>query len=237
MSSKKHTIKYESLTETHPNVLVQMKTLIPKWYKELKPFHNNEVIDRDNANIAITMKHCTPVLDSLTSGYAITLPYDIAVSYDINGNLIFSGLHDGEPLINRRYGKYSETFPKPNGYNKTELSWSFPAAITVPVGCSFILTHPLNRFDLPFLTLSGIIDGGYVLNAGGVLPFYIKEGFKGVIEKGTPIAQVIPFKHSRWTAEKSVGLLKVGQLHKESIASKIVNSWYKSTWWVKKKYD
>ncbi len=237
MSSKKHIIKYESSVDTHPNVLVQMKNLIPKWYRELKPFHNNEIIDKDHFNIAMTVKSCTPMLDSFTSGYAITLPHDVAVSYDMNGEVVLAAMHKGAPVIKRRGTGYNQTMPKPSGYNKTEFSWNFPAAITVPVGCSFILTHPLNRFDLPFLTLSGIVDGGFVLNSGGELPFYIKEGFRGVIEKGTPIAQVIPFEHSRWKSEESTGLIEIGNLHRDNISSKIINGWYKTNWWVKKKYE
>jgi len=234
MSSKKHKIKYESSVKTHPNVLVQMKTLIPKWYKDLQPFAGNEVVDRKNNQIAKTLKHCTPILDSLTAGYAITLPYDIAVSHDLNGNVLFSGIHKGNSLVTKRS---KPSVPIPSGYDGVEFSWNFPAAISVPTGCSFILTHPLNRFDLPFLTLSGIIDGGFVLNSGGDLPFYVKKGFRGVIEKGTPIAQIIPFEHSGWKAEESTGLIELGEISKENIASKIIHSWYKSTWWVKKRYE
>jgi hypothetical protein len=35
----------------------------------------------------------------------------------------------------------------------------------------------------------------------GNIPFFIKEGFSGVIPKGTPIAQVIPFKRESWTSK------------------------------------
>jgi hypothetical protein len=234
MSSKKHIIKYESSVKTHPNVLVQMKTLIPKWYKDFQPFVNNEVVDTRTEFIVKTLKHCTPMLDSLTVGYAVTLPYDIAVYHDIEGNVQFSGIHKGNPLVKKR-GK--SLIPVASGYDGMEFAWDFPAAISVPSGCSFILTHPLNRFDLPFLTLSGIIDGGFVLNSGGDLPFYVKKDFTGVIEKGTPIAQIIPFEHSGWKAEESTGLIELGEISKENIASKIIHSWYKSTWWVKKRYE
>jgi hypothetical protein len=237
MSSKKHIIKYESSEKTHPNVLVQMKTLIPQWYKDLTLFHNNQLVDENDFQIKKTLKHCTPTLDAFISGYAITLPYDIVISYDGEGNPILSGKHGGNQLAKVRGRESNKTRPIPHGYNKTELAWSLPLAISVPSGCSFILTHPFNRFDLPFLTLSGIVDGGFVLNAQGDVPFYIKEGFHGVIEKGTPIAQIVPFEHSRWKSEESKGLVQLGEITKENIGSKIVHSWYRSTWWVKKKYD
>jgi hypothetical protein len=237
MSSKKHIIKYESAIDTNPNALVPIKTLVPKWYKDLRLFYNNQVIDPETSSIIKTIKNCTPVMDSLTSGYAITLPHDIAISYDANGQILFGGLHQGDALIRVRDSRPNQTMPKPFGYNHTELIWRSPVAITVPVGCSFIFTHPFNRFDLPFITLSGIIDGGFVMNSNGNIPFYIKEGFKGIIEQGTPIAQIIPFEHSRWKSENSEGLVKIGDLHNSSNSSKIINGWYKKTWWVKKQYD
>ena len=237
MSSKKHTLKYESLVDIYPNIVVPIRTLVPKWYKDLRHFHNNKPIDMETGKIAKTVKNCTPFLDSLTTGYAITLPHDLAVGRDENGNAWFAGSHDGESLITKRENKYNPTVPMPNGYDEAELAWRLPTAISVPVGCSFIFTHPMNRFDLPFLTLTGVIDGGFVLNALGNVPFFIKKDFEGVIEKGTPIAQIIPFEHSRWVSEEQKGLLEIGENHNANLISKITNGWYKKTWWVKKEYN
>jgi hypothetical protein len=237
MSSKKHIVSYESLVNIYPEIVVPIKKLVPKWYKDLRQFHDNKVIDMDNGQIAKTLKFCTPFLDSLTTGYAITLPHDIAVGRDSNGEAWFGGSHDGESLVTNRNNKYNPTFPTPTGYDEKEVAWRLPTAISVPVGYSFMLTHPINRFDLPFVTLTGIVDGGFVLNALGNLPFYIKKDFEGIIEKGTPIAQIIPFKHLKWTAEEQKGLLKIGENHNSNMISRIGTSWYKKTWWNKKEYN
>ena len=34
------------------------------------------------------------------------------------------------------------------------------------------------------------------------LPMWLKKDFIGIIKKGTPIAQIIPFKRDNWTANK-----------------------------------
>ena len=58
MSSKKHIIKYESAIDTNPNALVPIKTLVPKWYKDLRLFYNNQVIDPETSSIIKTIKNC-----------------------------------------------------------------------------------------------------------------------------------------------------------------------------------
>jgi hypothetical protein len=89
---------------------------------------------------------------------------------------------------------------------------------------------------LPFTTLSGIVDGGLVMNPIGNLPFYIQEGFEGVIPQGTPIAQVIPFPQKNWTSKKTKGLVKKSLEHNNKGLS-LFEGWYKKNFWTRKKYD
>ena len=70
-------------------------------------------------------------------------------------------------------------------------------------GYSAIYVHPLNRYDLPFVTVSGIIDNDK-MDTPGLMPFFLKDGFEGLIPKGTPYAQVIPFKREDWTSEEKM---------------------------------
>jgi len=74
------------------------------------------------------------------------------------------------------------------------------------------------------------------MNSHGNLPFYIKDGFEGIIHKGTPIAQIIPFRQENWKSIKSVGLVEEGERHGKASASLILG-WYKKTFWTRKKYD
>jgi hypothetical protein len=75
-------------------------------------------------------------------------------------------------------------------------SWS----IKTPKGYSSIFTHPINRVDLPFYTLGGVVDTDGWGDAGSH-PFLLKKGWEGIIEKGTPIIQVIPFKRENWLSD------------------------------------
>ena len=98
-----------------------------------------------------------------------------------------------------------------------------------------LLSHPFNRFDLPFTTLSGIIDADGIL-ARGNIPFFIKEGFEGIVKQGTPIFQIIPFKRENWNVENDIRLKDRGKRN-ISLASRVIRGWYKDNIWHKKEYN
>jgi hypothetical protein len=116
------------------------------------------------------------------------------------------------------------------------FTWKFSAAISIPLGYSFLLTHPINRHELPFTTVSGVVDGGFVTNPIGSLPFYIKDGFEGVIPQGTPIAQIIPFRQENWSSKIANGLVNIGKKHGEQ-SKAVLSGWYKKTFWTRKNYN
>ena len=65
--------------------------------------------------------------------------------------------------------------------------------LEAPEGWSILFTHPLNREDLPFRTLAGMVDcdafgDGYVHFPA----IWTDDGFRGVLPAGTPVAQAIP---------------------------------------------
>jgi hypothetical protein len=58
----------------------------------------------------------------------------------------------------------------------------------------------MNRFDLPFLNTTGIIDND-VTHLSGNVPFFLIKGWTGTIPAGTPYIQIFPFKREDWKAE------------------------------------
>lgn len=235
MFRKKPTLKYESAINFTDNSILPARNFIPEWYKKIPKF-KDDVIFNENKLFGHTVKLCVPFLDSLTVGYMISLPYDIYVK---NNN--------GAPFITWPVGISNQEAPAlrpeiahekiiPIGCSPCEFTWNYCISYTLPKGYSALITHPLNRHDLPFITLSGIIDGGLVMSAHGNLPFYIKNGFEGIINKGTPIAQIIPFRQENWKSTNASGLVKEGQKHNRASTSLILG-WYKKTFWIRKKYD
>jgi hypothetical protein len=164
------------------------KSVVPKWYKDIMP-------NKDIPGI----KNCVPFLDSLTSGYIQTTWTDILVNNN-NGEVSIELVNHNVEMVRER--------PRPSVsisedmYSK-EFVWQRPWAIKLPDGYSSLITHPLNQIDLPFYTLSGIVDSDmYHHDTVGNIPFYIKSGFSGVIPAGTPMFQIIPIKREDWVPEE-----------------------------------
>ena len=69
-------------------------------------------------------------------------------------------------------------------------------------GVALLVTHPLNREDLPFRTLSGLVDTDKFTH--GIIQFpalWLDVEFSGVLEKGLPIAQCIPVRRDHLDLE------------------------------------
>ena len=232
MFRKKPVLQYESAIEVYPNIITPAKNHVPEWYKEVPRWKNNEVFDLEKG-FNKTIKQCMPFLDSLTTGYMIVLPNDLYVKNNNGAPLI---IWSGAEFPPTSRDSVADLNLVPAGHYPLEFAWSTGVANVIPLGYSMLFTHPLNRHDLPFTTLSGIVDGGLVMYPVGSIPFYVKEKFEGIIPKGTPIMQVIPFRQENWLSKKTKGLVQKGYEHNVKTLS-VFTGWYKKTFWTRKKYD
>jgi hypothetical protein len=67
--------------------------------------------------------------------------------------------------------------------------------IKTPPEYSLLFLPPLNRIEDRFLCYSGIVDHPYFQYEYVNFPFiFTKNNFRGVIEAGTPLMQVIPIR-------------------------------------------
>jgi hypothetical protein len=218
-------------TQPVPSVLK-----IPKWYKEIPNFINKDIeISTVNGNSNLTVKMCPPFLDALSAGYMITMPFDVYVNKNLDmfrfewdvKEKNFIELHD-----NTQYPglKIPEEFEK-NAYkfNTTHI-------MEPPNGYSLLITHPFNRVDLPFLCLSGIVDCDRFNILPINIPFLLRKNFNGIIEKGTPIAQVIPIKREVWSHKVEPHDKNKSEFALIDLKSTIIRS-YKTRWWNKKTYS
>jgi hypothetical protein len=233
MFNKKPILKYESALEHYQEIIVPSTTTVPDWYKKIQLTHNETFYDKQKGFMP-TVKLCVPFLDAMTNGYMIKLTNDLYVTND-NGIPLIGWPGGVKNTLTTRPNLSSENLV-PNGHFPGEFLWNMAVSFFVPKGYSFLFTHPLNRYDLPFTTLSGIVDGDFVMNANGNVPFFIKNDFEGIIPQGTPIAQIIPFRQENWKSKKENGLVKIGMLNNDASGS-IFKGWYKKTFWTRKKYE
>lgn len=176
---------------------------MPKWYKDADIFAINQEtgelwVDPTNGGKIPTWKSCPAILDAMSTGYVLKTPCDIEFFYNknrISARTLESQYSD---FINQR--DPMPQFIPPIGYDQNHFAWWIDWGTRVPEGYSVLYTQPMNRFDLPFFSTSGIIDNDKV-NLPGTLPFFTFKGWTGVIPAGTPYCQLIPFKRENWESE------------------------------------
>jgi hypothetical protein len=222
-------IEYENKFSWMPPIS-PAKSVVPDWYKSILPVSN----DIKQLPTILNMKACVPFLDSLTTGYVVPLPMDIAVRIE-DGFPIITWDSNEHKIVGARSGDEAPGLPTPAGFDESHFVWSTICAFKLPEGYSAIITHPLNRYDLPFITLSGVVDADAIMHEGNI-PFYIKKGFEGLIKMGTPMFQVIPFERKDWQIEKRVGLYDIGSAN--GIRNKHYTiGGYKKFQWKRKNYN
>lgn len=169
--------------------------LVPEWYKNMESYVNGDKKPSGAGGTKATIKRCMPVFDAIIAGYIIVLPADVYVSIK-DGQQYFEWSNLG--LVSFHPIEQAPTHPnrKPHAYPK----WNNPWAIKTPKGYSTMFIQPMHRESV-FTILPGIVDTDEYY-APVNFPFVINDPeFEGLIPKGTPIAQVIPFKRESWTMQ------------------------------------
>jgi hypothetical protein len=185
---------------------------IPQWYKdadrfaklpngeyykapkEVCPFPKEGTVD-DYGKIP-TWKACPAIMDAFATGYVFKTPCD----------LIFFKNDQGIISVKVEDPKYNsfctprlpmDQFQHPLGFYQHHFSWMPDWGLELPEEYSALFMTPMNRFDLPFMNTTGIVDSDK-LHLLGSFPFFIAEGWEGTIPAGTPYLQFLPFKRENW---------------------------------------
>ena len=174
---------------------------IPEWYKGLPA---TEFLHRGALEKDLTIKRCIPVLDSLTMGYFLVTVNDYYFSFDEetgeaswSGEKMQLGHHSDGKVISTHSLTQLGDMPFSPEYLKFAFKWNSPWIVKTPPGYSCLFTSPLNQSHLPFTSLTGVVDTDTYFQPV-LFPFLMKNSFKGLIPKGTPIIQIIPFKRDDW---------------------------------------
>jgi hypothetical protein len=233
MFKKKNILKHCVELDFYPNI-TQAKKSIPDWYKAgisvLPEDKDHKIFEQQKG-----FKSCMPFFESFNAGYMLPLIKDISILQTDGGpSITYSDVGHSPIVLRNNVSGLNKTLPVPSGFSELHFAWETKNGIKIPKGYSFLFTHPLNRYDLPFLTFSGIVDGQYFM-AGGNVPVLISNTFEGTIPAGTPIAQIIPFKTESWDSELDQSILQ--DCLKARNTSVTRTNWYKKNFWVKKHYN
>lgn len=208
---------------------------IPEWYKEAKSYAND--VKKPSKDQAFsTIKKCVPVFDALTAGYMIVLQQDFYVEQTENGPY-FHWRSENEnqkdtDVLSSHSPFQAQKHPENNlGY---QLKIENPWIIKTEKGYSCMFLPPMHR-DNQIIILPGIVDTDTYYEKVA-LPFNLKDKyFEGMIEAGTPIAQVIPFKRESY--EMSITPLDKEKnfRNQRTVASKLFDA-YRNIFWSRKEY-
>ncbi|WP_144797708.1 hypothetical protein [Halorubrum depositum] len=174
---------------------VPANKVLPDWYRKLGQYTDPDSrfgSGNDRHSIASsTVKRCAPFMEAMTLGWIIPLPAEVQFKA-ADGYVEYEWDFSTEVISNHDLAQVGgEMFPNHEWpIMKFINQWS----MKVPEGYSALITQPMNRPGLPFTPFSGVVDIDRYFNNVNA-PFMWTGGeYEGIIEDGTPIIQVIPFK-------------------------------------------
>jgi hypothetical protein len=175
---------------------------LPEWFSNAKPYFDRPGQPNDgklhfrNRDANATFKKCTPLLDAITAGYIVPLWTDVMVEQNDGFPEIFwKNITD----IFSLHGNPSKEIPAPPGYDQVVYKYHNCWIPQTPKGYSCLITSPVGYSDLIFKAIPAIVDTDKS-TLQLVFPMWVKTGFEGIVEKGTPMVQIIPFKRDDWNS-------------------------------------
>jgi hypothetical protein len=205
-------------------------TLIPDWWKKAEPYTSGK-FEMNGFDTNTSFKKCPPMLDALTSGYIFPLWSDVYVEQKNNLPTITWRVKRD---VFQAHG-FDMGVEVPDGYSKLIFKYLNLWYPRMPKGYSILITSPFGYNNLPFKAVPGIVDADLSPHELAP-PVYIKEGFEGIIERGTPMFQLTPIKRDNWESEFT--FYKNGDYEKiedRDVLATIVNNYVKN-FWQKKSY-
>lgn len=169
------------------------RAALPDWLRRMPA----EAEAADLGFAVRTVKQCPPFVDAMAAGFVMPLACDLRVE---GGALAW----DWDPPAAGPTGAYTRA---PVSCHFAEQATGAPLhdpdalivkfnsfwTIRLPAGWSLFCAHPANRADLPFRTLTGLVDCDAFADSFVHFPaVWCDPAFEGTLPAGTPVAQCIP---------------------------------------------
>lgn len=165
--------------------------ILPAYFRKMKPQSSTRPMDG-------TVKRCVPFLEAASAGFIIPLWADCFIkARDDNLHIEFHHNLPMDSSLSQHGFQQIRGHPlEKKPYGNIPVKWHNPWGIETPKGWSVLITSPLNHLETRFKILDGVVDTDTYYNQVN-FPF-LWTGGEGefFIEKGTPLAQVIPFQRS-----------------------------------------
>ena len=92
MFTRGHECEIEFLGETEEysklfDPPVPAREMLPEWYKQMQNYLTEERVASKEGVFNSTVKQCMPVFDAITAGYIYTMPQDLHVTFNQDGEV------------------------------------------------------------------------------------------------------------------------------------------------------
>jgi len=166
------------------------KACLPDWFRKIPALDKTHLTSTNNGS---TVKRCMPFLDALCTGWIIPLAATVRLEIKDNGRTVDAGWEFDHEMISYHGPQQVAGNPRePRPPCKFHNRWT----IRTSAGWSCLFVPPLNRPHSVFEVLAGVVDTDRYQS---IIHFpFFATGADGVhvLEKGTPIVQVIPFRRA-----------------------------------------
>ena len=169
---------------------VPARRVLPDWLRAMPAKAFSEVHGREIR----TVKQCPPFVDAMAHGFVIPLPCDVHVE---NGAFswdwaIPEPATKGHPRAPLSFHVPEQLAGAPFADGRAALKFNSFWTIELEEGWSLLAVHPINRDDLPFRLITGLVDSDRFHDGGINFPaVWFDPAFCGVLAKGTPVAQCL----------------------------------------------
>ena len=201
---------------------IAAKAALPSWLRQMEARMPSLVHQRSIR----TVKQCPPFVDAMTHGFVILLPCDVVVCdgrFSWDWPLPELGV-SGHPRAPLSFHVPEQVMGSPLERGETSvLKFNSFWTIELDPGWSLMVVHPVNRDDLPFRLVTGMIDADRFNDIGINFPaVWIDSNFNGVLARGTPIAQCYPVPRQTPTLVFEV-MSEIRQRQYEELSQKIMD--------------
>lgn len=204
---------------------VPAKSVMPDWFRKLPP------VDKDHlhaTNNGLTIKRCMPFLDALTAGWILPLAATVWLEIKNNGATVDAGWDIDRVMVSNH--SMHQVAGHPHGHRppcKFHNYWT----IATPPGWSCLFVPLLNRANPVVEVISGIVDTDTYTALINFPFFATADDGVYVLERGTPLVQVIPFLREAITLP---GDIRAESSEEAQIKDKILRHTQASDGWYRK---
>ena len=177
---------------------VPAKAYLPDWFRRLPAVDESRLSPTDTG---LTVKRCMPFLDAMTTGWIIPLAATVRFDIRAHGSVMEAGWDFDRPMVSN-HGAH-QVLGNPWGNRPPRKIHNYWTIVTPP-GWSCLFVNPLNRPNGLFEVVAGVVDTD-TYRSPIHFPFFATgpDGLH-VVEKGSPLVQVIPFRREATQIEVEI---------------------------------